>query len=1062
MAEGVPEKGKPEKRDPFDELRAGSFESKEDLFKPTGELKGGYDMGMARAYALEHAKKTIGEHVGKGKERRPLIWNVEESRYDEDAECFEIVLSCQPEGIQPQQKGIWAYHVRSMGGLMPGTPLLRQSLEYTLPPRRRRRRWAWALLVLVLAAALVGGGMVAAAAVAPVFGNSLRSVFLPTTPTLTPTPAPTPTVTSTPSPTPSPAPTRTPTATATATRTPTRTPTPTPTAKPTLGGTGAWEFLRGPDPRRGSSLTFDGLALVDRSTAWVVGASGTILKTTDGGESWSAQPSGSTKGLDDVQFLDTSVGQAVGESGTILFTRDGGATWTGGYIGFGSGSFYGVHFADPNVGWVVSNGGAILHTENRGASWVVQLESSIGLQDVDFADRLHGWAVGNGGTVFRTDNGGATWARVTTGVGGTLTAVDFVGPLIGWAVGPNGAILHSEDGGVTWSTQNSGTTNTLLAVFFLDARRGWAAGVGGQVLSTVDGGKTWVGTTTPAGTLRALAFADEGLGFASGEWGTIMRFRSVSVVTPTPSPSPMPTPTRTPTPPPPRTPTPVPTPFPTPKATPTPLPKPTVAPTPTPTPAPVLGKWELIKGPTRDNLYEVTFADNNQGWAVGEAGTIIHTADGGISWQIQESGTLNPLVSVYFLGAQKGWALSAGGTVLTTNDGKTWTTLATITPQGGNMTRIRFVDNNVGWIVGQAGQLYKTVDGGKTWTRVPLGTRQSLADIAIQRGGPYGWIVGSSGTALYTTDKGTTWSFAPQVGAPDNLTGLYLYPSPNEQAFAVADSGAIWGYNPGKNGRTWQRVRPPPAQPLALQSVYFPWGPWGWAVGDSGAILHTTNNGGTWMDQPSGATQRLRSVFGRDPDHVVAVGDGGAILRYIPIVPWLLFRDNFNDGEDVGWQDQWGNWRVTQTLTYAPTINIGGDERAIAGDPAWTNYQLEGDLRIPSGGVAGLGVRLQNDRDGVWFILNAANKTTYYLIGKEGKWGPPVNIQPWDTSGLDFSKPLRVYTAVIGNSYWAGVNNMQGKLTDATYSSGRIGVHISMSYEQPASWDNIQVVTMIP
>ena len=33
----------------------GPREEKRDLFEPTGELKGGYDMGMARAYALDSA-----------------------------------------------------------------------------------------------------------------------------------------------------------------------------------------------------------------------------------------------------------------------------------------------------------------------------------------------------------------------------------------------------------------------------------------------------------------------------------------------------------------------------------------------------------------------------------------------------------------------------------------------------------------------------------------------------------------------------------------------------------------------------------------------------------------------------------------------------------------------------------------------------------------------------------------------------------------------------------------------------------------------------------------------
>ncbi|MBI2916999.1 MAG: hypothetical protein HYY01_03310, partial [Chloroflexi bacterium] len=91
---------------PPDEMKP---EEKKDLFDATGELKGGYDMGMAQAYALEHAKKTQGEYAGQGKQRVPLIWNIESSRYDEDAECFKVVLSCHPEGVPAEQNGLWEY-----------------------------------------------------------------------------------------------------------------------------------------------------------------------------------------------------------------------------------------------------------------------------------------------------------------------------------------------------------------------------------------------------------------------------------------------------------------------------------------------------------------------------------------------------------------------------------------------------------------------------------------------------------------------------------------------------------------------------------------------------------------------------------------------------------------------------------------------------------------------------------------------------------------------------------------------------------------------------------------
>ena len=38
---------------------------------------------------------------------------------------------------------------------------------------------------------------------------------------------------------------------------------------------------------------------------------------------------------------------------------------------------------------------------------------------------------------------------------------------------------------------------------------------------------------------------------------------------------------------------------------------------------------------TRNMLTAVTFADANRGWAVGQGGTVLHTADGGQNWALQ-------------------------------------------------------------------------------------------------------------------------------------------------------------------------------------------------------------------------------------------------------------------------------------------------------------------------------------------------------------------------------------------------------------------------------------------
>ena len=67
---------------------------------------------------------------------------------------------------------------------------------------------------------------------------------------------------------------------------------------------------------------------VDPSVGWAVGDGGTIVKTTNGGTTWTAQDSGTTDGLCSVDFVNASTGWAVGDGGVILKTANGGTTWS--------------------------------------------------------------------------------------------------------------------------------------------------------------------------------------------------------------------------------------------------------------------------------------------------------------------------------------------------------------------------------------------------------------------------------------------------------------------------------------------------------------------------------------------------------------------------------------------------------------------------------------------------------------------------------------------------------------------------------------------------------------
>src|SRR6266480_1465771 len=132
-------------------------------------------------------------------------------------------------------------------------------------------------------------------------------------------------------------------------------------ASKATGGSSSWHW-QNPLPQ-GNNLR--GASFVDANTGTVVGEYGTIVRTIDGGHSWTVQVSGTTQALWAVSFTDANNGTAVGEGGTIVRTTDGGDHW----VGEVSGTFnilYDVSFADANAVTAVGDIGTILRRTGSG------------------------------------------------------------------------------------------------------------------------------------------------------------------------------------------------------------------------------------------------------------------------------------------------------------------------------------------------------------------------------------------------------------------------------------------------------------------------------------------------------------------------------------------------------------------------------------------------------------------------------------------------------------------------------------------------------------------------
>ena len=234
------------------------------------------------------------------------------------------------------------------------------------------------------------------------------------------------------------------------------------------------------------------------SLAWTCGGDGSavIRITTDGGASWDAQAPGVAETLRAIDFSDGSTwgyGWAVGDNGTILRTTDFGDHWTTQSSGT-TASLQGVQAMSDTAGVACGAGGKVLWTTDGGANWYPAVShTSAMLTDMSYGGGTVA-AVGEGGVIVRSFDGGVTWKRFTTYIAGDQLLGVFVDGstyYICGGNGPNGVLYISHNAGASWyRAVDSGPALFDVAVPFatVPGPTGWAVGSGGTILQTTDGG----------------------------------------------------------------------------------------------------------------------------------------------------------------------------------------------------------------------------------------------------------------------------------------------------------------------------------------------------------------------------------------------------------------------------------------------------------------------------------------------------------------------------------------------------------------------------------------------
>jgi photosystem II stability/assembly factor-like uncharacterized protein len=191
------------------------------------------------------------------------------------------------------------------------------------------------------------------------------------------------------------------------------------------------------------------------------------------------------------------------------------------------------------------------------------------------------------------------------------------------------------------------------------------------------------------------------------------------------------------------------------------------------------------------------------------------------------------LLAIDFVDAQNGWTVGdispEGGPLLRSTDGgNSWQVIAKITEV---FASIQFVNASTGWMAGYAGRIERTDDGGRTWKTQRFEREGEVLNSLYFVDKEFGWAVGGRGLVCHTTNGGNSWEQMPTNRVED-----------------------LWAV------RFSSRER-------------------GWIVGEDGLIISTTDGGNNWTQQKSGTTKALFGLAILPTGTLVAVGEGGTILR---------------------------------------------------------------------------------------------------------------------------------------------------------------------------------------
>ncbi len=235
------------------------------------------------------------------------------------------------------------------------------------------------------------------------------------------------------------------------------------------------------------------------------------------------------------------------------------------------------------------------------------------------------------------------------------------------------------------------------------------------------------------------------------------------------------------------------------------------------------------------HLNDIVFTSATNGWAVGDAGKLMHY--NGQKWVVSEKYTNGGLRGLFFLDENHGWAVGGNRVILKYTDGL-W---SVNNPESNlHLYAVFFTSENNGWAVGEVRMHYT----GNQWITIDTIGYSGITDLFFTDENN-GWAGGSQKFYHYDT---TGWHWY-SLGFSDYYSVNAIFFLDSAQGWIGGRYGDDYKYIKKYSGTNWSMSSSPP---IISNDLFFNTPSHGWSCGDIGYMQMTDSTiweytGGHWI-----------------------------------------------------------------------------------------------------------------------------------------------------------------------------------------------------------------------